>query len=109
MVSVVKCDCQERIGIVINSIKEFEILKIFFESQVLNNVFEELEVKSPYYSYTDCNEHIEWFATKWYRCKNCGCLWEFNYPDFPAKGFVRKFSNGIYKPREVLNKNLKER
>ena len=31
-----------------------------------------------------------------YKCNVCGCLWEFEYPDFPAKGFVRKFENGKY-------------
>lgn len=31
---------------------------------------------------------MEWYANKWYRCNKCGTLWEFNYPDFPAKGFV---------------------
>ena len=31
----------------------------------------------------------------------CGCLWEFKYPDFPAKGFVRKFADGIYHQKEI--------
>ncbi len=39
---------------------------------------------------------IKWYATKWYKCNSCGCLWEFNYPDFPAKGFVKKYENGKY-------------
>ena len=39
------------------------------------------------------------FADKWYVCNSCGCLWEVVYPEFPAKGFVRKFSDGIYHER----------
>ena len=37
------------------------------------------------------------YADKWYKCKCCGTLWEFLYPDFPMKGFVRKFPDGKYR------------
>ena len=36
-----------------------------------------------------------------YREKGWEKLWEFKYPDFPAKGFVRKFSDGIYHQKEI--------
>lgn len=43
---------------------------------------------------------VKWYADKWYKCKDCGALWEFDYPDFPASGFVRKFDDGVYRPKE---------
>ena len=55
----------------------------------------EVPVAKPYYN------GFEWKADKWYKYKSCGCLWEFKYPDFPAKGFVRKFANGIYHQKEI--------
>lgn len=30
-------------------------------------------------------------------------MWEFNYPDFPAEGFVRKFEDGMYHADEQEN------
>lgn len=96
------CDCDERIGLSINSVKLFDELKNFFESQISAKIFEELKPNTPYYSWENGNETVEWYATKWYKCNFCNCLWEFNYPDFPAKGFVRKFPNGTYKPSKII-------
>jgi hypothetical protein len=92
------CDCKERYDIEIDSYNLFEELKSFFEEQVRKGVFKEVPVTEPFYiGYSEIKrEEIKWYATKWYKCKVCGCLWEFDYPDFPSKGFVRKFQNGIY-------------
>lgn len=62
--------------------------------------FSEEVPKRLYYVCQEGERVKAWFAIKWYRCNVCGCLWELNYPDFSAKGFVRKFSDGIYKERE---------
>lgn len=99
MVWELKCDCCERIGLEINSIKVFEKLRDFFNDQVQMGIFIEVEVVAPYYVWVseEQNNVVEWYATKWYKCKSCDCLWEFQYPDFPAKGFVRKFENGLYR------------
>lgn len=100
-----KCDCNERIGIKINSYQLFENLKNFFDRQVEQGLFLDVPVAEPYF----CGYHLnpenikdeyKWYASKWYKCKDCGALWEFQYPDFPAKGFVRKFKNGVYRPKE---------
>lgn len=90
----IECDCNERYGIEINTYKLFEELKVFFETQVKMGVFSDVPVTEPFYvGKSDINE-IKWYATKWYKCNVCGCLWEFDYPDFPAKGFVKKFVDG---------------
>lgn len=102
MVYPLKCDCNERIGIEINSMKLFKELKSFFEGQAQRGIFIEENPKLPFYTYTGQGDKdtMEWYATKWYRCKCCGCLWEFDYPDFPSRGFVRKFPDGIYRKME---------
>lgn len=94
----VECDCKERYDIEINSYKLFEELKEFFEEQVRKGVLNDIPVTEPFHvGYSQVkNEDIKWYATKWYKCNVCGCLWEFDYPDFPAKGFIRKFENGLY-------------
>lgn len=51
-----KCDCNERIGIKINSWKQFEELKDFFEEQVKKGLFIEIPVESPYHiGYKGCS------------------------------------------------------
>ena len=97
MATLIKCDCDERVGIEINSLKLFEELMSFFKSQIVRGIFQDIEVKKPYYiGYDNTNKKYEWYADKWYKCMCCGTLWEFRYPDFPAKGFVKKFPNGKY-------------
>lgn len=98
MVQIV-CDCIERYGIEIDSYNLFEELKKFFDDQVRKGVFQEIPVAEPFYKgYSEIKkEEIKWYATKWYKCNVCGCLWEFDYPDFPSKGFVKKYEEGKYK------------
>lgn len=98
---MIKCDCDERVGIEINSYDLFVQLKKFFEEQVRKEVFLEISVDKPYYiGYSATGKQMEWYADKWYKCNICGTIWEFQYPDFPAQGSVRKFENGIYCPKE---------
>lgn len=102
MAQQLKCDCCDRIATSVNSFKIFEELKAFFDNQVNKEIFKEITPEVPYYSWKNNDGKMEWYATKWYICNSCECLWEFNYPDFPAKGFVRKFPDGIYKPSKVV-------
>lgn len=88
------CDCDERIGTKINSWKQYEELKKFFDEQVERGIFIEVSVKRPYYvGYSVDGKSMKWYADKWYKCLWCGTLWEFVYPDFPAQGVVRKINN----------------
>ena len=100
-----KCDCEERVETEINSYQLFEDLKKFFGEQVERGIFLDIPVTEPYFcgyhlKSEDIKEDYKWYANKWYRCKDCGILWEFQYPDFPAKGFVRKFEDGVYHPQK---------
>ena len=99
MVCQLSCDCKEREGVEIISLTQFKSLEDFFSKQVKRGIFTEVRVEQPYFIWRQGDRYREWFASKWYKCRDCGCLWEVNYPDFPAKGFVRKFSDGIYKER----------
>lgn len=96
MVRKISCECAERYDTKINTYALFGEIKHFFEEQVSNQVFEEIPVTTPFYIGFSEIQTIKWFATNWYKCKVCGCLWEFNYPDFPTEGFVRKFEDGKY-------------
>ena len=100
-----QCDCDDRVGIEINSYQLFQELKEFFDEQVHKEIFLDIPVKLPYFcGYNlkpeEVRDEYKWYANKWYKCKHCGTLWEFTYPNFPAKGFVRKFSDGNYQTRE---------
>lgn len=61
--------------------------------------FEDVPVLKPIQLFDDQgNVVIEWYPDKWYRCKICGQLWAFEYPDFPAQGNVYKLDcNGNWK------------
>lgn len=94
---MIKCDCNERTVIKINSWKQFEELKGFFEEQVEKGLFFEIPVERPYYiGYSADGEAMKWYADKWYKCLECDALWEFIYPDFPAKGSVRRLNVNDY-------------
>ena len=105
MVSSLKCECCNRYETDINSIDMFNETKLYFDEQVKKSHFIEEEVLIPYYVWEDDKEYIEPYATKWYRCKICGCLWEFKYPDFPSKGFVKKYVDGNYTGTVRINNN----
>lgn len=96
MVRKLECECAERYEAKIDSWKLFQEIKEFFEGQVALAVYEDVPVEKPSYVFISKTEKTEWYADKWYRCKNCGCLWEFTYPDFPGIGSVRKFPDGVY-------------
>ena len=91
-----ECDCNERCDAKINSYNAFIELYNFFEFSTQNNIFEEVTVKYPYTVSESHGNKIKYYATKWYRCKSCGCFWEFVYPDFPSNGYVRKFDYNNY-------------
>lgn len=81
-------------------IKEL-VLKSFFKEQVKNGIFIDISVVQPYYIGYDINgNEMKWYADKLYRCNVCGVLWEFLYPDFPSKDFIRKFTDGKYRLKE---------
>ena len=92
----IRCDCAERFGVTINSYKQFEELKAFFEGQAEKGIFRDIPVQQPYYIGKGASHEIKWYANKWYKCCLCGTLWEFKYPNFPAAGAVRKFVDGQY-------------
>ena len=109
----IRCDCAERFGVTINSYKQFEELKAVFEGQAAKGIFREIPVQEPYYIGKGASREIKWYADKWYKCSLCGTLWEFKYPEFPARGSVRKFADGHYPGPETdayeehrKNKNL---
>ena len=95
-----KCECINRYPAEINSIALFNEIKAFFEEQVSLSIYDDVPVAEPYYSWKSDGKNKKWYADKWYLCHICGCLWEFQYPDFPAKGVVRKFIGGQYKGEE---------
>lgn len=101
------CDCSERTDIEINSWHVFQEMQSFFEGQVHKNTFIDIPVRRPYEtgprSIESLLRKVEWFADKWYRCNVCGTVWEFKYPEFPAKGFVRRIDVGHYKERELVD------
>lgn len=99
MVRKIECECSKRYEAEIDTWKLFEEIKIYFEEQVSVGVYENVSVIKPYYVGKSDIQTLKWYADKWYKCKNCGCLWEFLYPDFPAHGFVRKFPDGVYRER----------
>ena len=99
MVRELMCECDERYAATIDSFKLFIEVKDFFEDQAEKGIYEDIPVETPYFTGQSVLQTINWSADKWYRCKACGCLWEFTYPDFPALGFVRKFPDGKYTER----------
>lgn len=95
MVCRLTCDC-DKFDITneyeLNSIRKQEQYEAFFSRNVKMGIFTEEMPDTPYYTY----HSFIYYADKWYRCKVCGCLWEYVEPNFPSCGFVRKFADGRY-------------
>lgn len=104
MAQTESCNCAAVDDEKIDTWQKFKKAKEYFEAQVKQGIFEEEKVAEPYYTW-EANlwkgewGSTKWYATKWYKCRVCGCLWEFEYPDFPSCGFIRKFEDGKYVPR----------
>ena len=94
-----KCECKTLHEWNISTSKELDETKSYFRTRTQSGLYTEVSVTEPYYSWRTEKEYRKWFADKWYVCNSCGCLWEVVYPEFPAKGFVRKFSDEIYHER----------
>lgn len=105
MVQTIVCDCNERIGTTIDSIKMENYIKKWSSENLEKGIFKELEVSTPYYVGKGVTQTIKWYADKWYSCCSCGTFWEIIYPDFPANGEVRKFISGE-KYVDILEKPL---
>jgi len=72
----------------------FEEIKHFFESEVSKGTYENVTITEPLViSDASGIPVVTWYPTKWYRCKICGMVWAFDYPDFPAKGCVYKLTS----------------
>ena len=69
VVSMNQCDCDERIGIEINSFELYEELRKFFEYQVQEGVFCDIPVESPYFcgyglKPEEVKDEFKWYADK---------------------------------------------
>lgn len=68
-----KCCCNLISNQVIRTDIQFTQMKSFFEK----NEYKSMYVRRPYY------------VDKWYKCRQCGRVWEFVYPEFPAYGHIK--------------------
>lgn len=78
--------------------KDFEDLKETINELVAKKLWREVSVTKQHYP--------GWYASKWYISTKTNCLWEIDYPDFPAEGFVRNFPDNIYttSDEDMINK-----
>ena len=93
------CNCHDCSQTSIDTMRQFRKIQAFFLQQCDLGIYSEMEPQKPYYVSNSLKGIRKWYATKWYRCTVCGCLWEVGYPDFPTRGFVRKFEDGKYHER----------
>jgi len=94
-VAVIRCDCGERVGTKIQSQKLFDEMRSFFDGNVSNGIFEEISTgrRGQEFYFEETDEGVKKFwhsANRWFKCRSCNSVWEFQYPDFPAAGYVRK-------------------
>lgn len=85
-----KCCCNLISNQVIRSSNQFTQMKSFFEK----NNYKSMMVRKPYYLF-GC------FADKWYKCRQCGRVWEFVYPEFPEQGHIK-----LVRVKLILNQKM---
>lgn len=90
----IACDCDERVGTEINSIKMLDDINDWLAENLEEGIFKTVKVSKAYYIGKSMAQTLKWYADKWCKCRSCGTFWEIIYPDFPANGRVRKFTKG---------------
>ena len=112
MVQKKNCECDTRYATLVESQVVSKEVEEFFKEQLEKGIFVDIEVEEPYFRFGSEQKHVEVFASKWYKCTICGCLWEYDKLDFDCdkrRGFVRKFPTGVYREwsyedyRELVN------
>ena len=107
-----KCECDERYATLVDTLASIEEVEEFFNDQLEKGIFIDIKVEKPYHRFDNEKVHVKDFASKWYKCTVCGCLWEYDKPNYDIdhrQGFVRKFSDGVYREwgyedyRELVN------
>ena len=94
MVQINFCKCNELETKRINSYEEFETIRAYFNTKVLNGIYEETSEFHELKLYADLgNVTVRWNADKSYRCKYCGQHWALEYPNFPAVGSIYKIND----------------
>jgi hypothetical protein len=89
------CDCKEHYATDIDSWDLFIEVKSFLEGELNKNVFFFFsKIKPLDFGKDEAGEQIWHYTQRLFKCKICGCLWSLSYPDFPAHGFVGKYSDG---------------
>lgn len=91
---MIKCECKNRYGTEITSLQMFEEINNYLLDCKHRNEYKEIIFKKPYCSFGLFDKR---YASKWYKCKCCGTLWEINYPDEKGGAWIRKFSDGKYR------------
>lgn len=91
-----KCDCSERIGVTINSQKCCFDMEKFFEEGIKSEKFIQISASENINGFykVETNNGLQTFwkpINKWFKCNCCNCVWEFQYPDFPQLGYVKKY------------------
>lgn len=94
MVKMIQCECLSLDELEINSYKLFEEIKAYFNKELEENMFQDIPVKKPLQIIDDKGFCVtQWYPNKWYKCNECGIIWAFGYPEFPAKGYVYKLNS----------------
>ncbi len=103
-----QCECANRYEAVINSLALFEEINEFFQSGVERGVFEDAPISVPLERQDDHGRvFARWYPDKWYRCRVCGQLWAFIYPEFPALGNVYKLNRDGVPERGSIYWNIR--
>ena len=85
------CICNKLKDEKINTWEQYEQLQALFDEYEKNGELVTIPIEKPYYIGKSANGSVyEWYADRWYKCTDCGTIWEFVYPEFPAQGFVKR-------------------
>lgn len=85
------CRCNDLSNLKIVRPSQLQCLIDFFSTY--DDTYYVIPVERPYYS--GKNAHgvvLEWYADQWFKCKDCGRIWELCYPDFPSYGHLALIS-----------------
>ncbi len=92
----IKCKCDERLKSEHLSLDEAEEVETILSECVKKKLFRKTHpLRIIGYFRMEIDETV-YRRRKWYKCRKCGCIWEYQMPDEKGGAWIRKFTDGKY-------------
>ena len=95
-VATENCECDEKLVSEHLSLDEAEEVETILSECIQKKLFRKTHpLRIIGYFRMEIDETV-YRRRKWYKCRKCGCIWEYQMPDEKGGAWIRKFADGKY-------------